>query len=94
MVTTQCVTGQAEVGLYETGNTARQAGAIIANDITPEAAFVKLSWLLANEDRWPRKARQAARGGPGRIGAIRTAMLTEMAGEVTENADLRSVMGV
>lgn len=93
VVTTQCVTGQAEVGLYETGEAARHSRAIIANDMTPEAAFVKLSWLLANEQRWPRKAHQALRGGPGRIGAIRTAMLTDMAGEVTDNTGLRSVLG-
>jgi L-asparaginase len=89
VITTQCVTGQAEVGLYETGDAARQARAIVANDMTPEAAYVKLAWVLGNGQAWPKKAIQALRGGPGRIGAIRTVMLTPIAGELVTNADLR-----
>lgn len=94
VITTQCVTGQAEVGLYETGSAAKTAGAIIVNDMTPEAAFVKLSWLLANQQCWPRKAKQAARGGPGFIGAVRTAMLNNLTGEITENPELYGLLGL
>jgi L-asparaginase len=85
IVTTQCVTGMAEIGRYETGSKAQEAGAIIANDMTPEAAFVKLAWLLANQDRWPSDARRAVQGKPGRIRAIARAMLWPYAGEITAN---------
>jgi L-asparaginase len=84
-VTTQCVVGQAEMGMYETGSAARKAGAIILNDMTLESAFVKLSWILANESQWPKAALRAKRGGPGRIVAIRNAMITDYCGEITEN---------
>lgn len=84
-VTTQCVVGQAEMGMYETGSAARQAGAIILNDMTPETAFVKLSWILANESEWPKTALRAKRGGPGTIVAIRNAMIKDYCGEITEN---------
>jgi len=88
VVTTQCVTGQAEPGTYSTGTAAKTAGAIIANDLTPEAAYVKLSWLLANEDVWPASAKRALRGGPGFLGAIRHAMLTDYVGEIEPNSKL------
>ena len=93
VVTTQCVTGLAEIDEYETGSAAHLAGAIIANDLTPESALVKLSWVLANQDLWPPKASQAARGSPGRLGAIKFAMLTPMAGEIMTNPKRRSVYG-
>jgi L-asparaginase/Glu-tRNA(Gln) amidotransferase subunit D len=69
VVTTQCPRGLAEPGLYETGERARAAGAIVAGDMTTEAAFVKLSWLIGNGERG--------------MAALRRAMLTPVAGEVT-----------
>jgi len=87
-ITTQCVIGQAEMGMYETGTAAQRAGAMILNDMIPETAFVKLSWLLANESEWPTDAKRAMRGGPGRMAALRKAMLTNLAGEITENQSL------
>ncbi len=93
VVTTQCVVGRAEHNAYQAGGAAARAGAIIANDLTPECAAVKLSWLLANEDRWPAQAKRALRGGPGRMGAIRTAMLTDLVGEVTSNRELKGLFG-
>jgi L-asparaginase/Glu-tRNA(Gln) amidotransferase subunit D len=93
VVTTRCVVGQAEGG-YATGHAARRAGAIIANDLTPECAFVKLAWVLgnlANPDVLPRDAQRAGRGGPGRLGMVRKAMLTPLAGEITDNATMEAV---
>lgn len=88
VITTQCVTGQAEPGTYRSGTAAQDAGAIIANDLTPEAAYVKLSWLLANDDAWPSISKRALRGGPGFLGAIRHAMLMNFVGEIEQNSKL------
>lgn len=76
VVTTQCPRGLAEPGLYDAGARARAAGAIVANDMTTEAAFAKLSWLLAALGR----PRDGARG----MAAIRRGMLTPYAGEIRE----------
>jgi len=90
VITTQCVTGQAEFSMYEAGHAARNAGAIIANDMTPETAYVKMSWILANEQFWPNDAKRAARGGPGWLEGVKKAMISNMVGEITENPVLNS----
>lgn len=90
VITTQCVTGQAEFSMYEAGHAARNAGAIIANDMTPETAYVKMSWILANEQFWPNDAKRAARGGPGWLEGVKKAMISNMAGEITENPVMNS----
>lgn len=83
-ITTQCNSGQADPGMYEAGEAARRAGAIICNDMSSETAFVKLSWLLANEDRWPAAA-QAVRQQGQRLEAVRIAMMEDLAGEIGRN---------
>lgn len=72
VVTTQCPHGLAEPGLYETGTRARAAGAIVANDMTTEAALVKLSWLLGR--------------GTRALPALERAMRTPLAFEITPRA--------
>lgn len=44
--TTQCHQGTVLLSHYATGSALAAAGCISADDITPEAAFTKLSWLL------------------------------------------------
>lgn len=83
-ITTQCNSGQADPGRYEAGEAARRAGAIICNDMSSETAFVKLSWLLPNEDRWPAAAQAARQQGP-RLEAVRIAMMKDLAGEIGRN---------
>lgn len=47
VVTSQCEMGSAE-GLYPSGKQLLSAGAIMAHDMTAEAALVKLMWTLGN----------------------------------------------
>lgn len=46
VVCTQCVFGSTQMDLYHVGRAALEAGAIPALDMTPEAALVKLMWVL------------------------------------------------
>lgn len=46
VVCTQCLVGSTEMELYRVGRAALQAGAVPALDMTPEAALVKLMWVL------------------------------------------------
>lgn len=46
VVCTQCFLGSTEMELYQVGRAALEAGAIPAMDMTPEAAMVKLMWIL------------------------------------------------
>jgi L-asparaginase/Glu-tRNA(Gln) amidotransferase subunit D len=85
VVTTQCPRGLAESGLYDTGARARAAGAIVADDMTTEAAFVKLSWLLSMPDYdYRRREKESATARARRMRAIARAMLTPVAGEIRQ----------
>ncbi len=46
VVSTQCIVGSTQMEIYEVGRCALEAGAIPALDMTPEAAMVKLMWVL------------------------------------------------
>lgn len=50
VVCTQCIVGSTEMELYQVGRAALDAGAIPAMDMTPEAALVKLMWVLGQTD--------------------------------------------
>lgn len=47
LVSTQCIYGTTRMYLYEVGQMAIKLGVIPTGDMTPEAAFVKLKWVLA-----------------------------------------------
>jgi hypothetical protein len=57
--------------------------------MTPEMATVKLSWLLANEEKWHEspEARRALRRGKPKD-ALRYAMLHAYCGELASNQRL------
>ena len=67
VVTTQCVEGSTRL-IYEVGQTAVEAGAIPAFDMTSEAATTKLMWALAQT---------------GGLAEIKKIMRTNFAGEIS-----------
>lgn len=55
--TTQCHQGTVDLGEYATGNALKEAGCTGGFDITPEAAFTKLIWLLGDSSLSPSQVR-------------------------------------
>ena len=48
VVSSQCAFGQADLSIYAVGRAAMDVGAMSANDMTSETAFVKLAWILGH----------------------------------------------
>jgi glutamyl-tRNA(Gln) amidotransferase subunit D len=48
VVSSQCTFGQTDLSVYDVGRAAMQVGAMGAHDMTSEAAFVKLAWVLGH----------------------------------------------
>ena len=48
VIVSQCMTGAADLSLYQVGKEASMAGAISGGDMLPETAVVKLMWALGN----------------------------------------------
>jgi glutamyl-tRNA(Gln) amidotransferase subunit D len=55
VMTTQCMQGRVCDRVYDTGRDLLSAGVIEGGDMLPEAALVKMMWVLGNE-RDPEKA--------------------------------------
>lgn len=70
VVCTRCLLGSTEMERYQIGRAALDAGAIPAMDMTPEAAHVKLMWVL---------------GQTGDMKTIESLMLKSFAGEIREH---------
>jgi glutamyl-tRNA(Gln) amidotransferase subunit D len=56
-VASQCLNGRTNMRVYETGRQLLDAGAIEAEDMLPETAYVKLAWALSTAED-PPEARQ------------------------------------
>jgi L-asparaginase/Glu-tRNA(Gln) amidotransferase subunit D len=54
---TQCLEGEVEAH-YVAGSQLVDAGVVVAGDMTPEAALVKLGWLLAQPNTTPSNVRK------------------------------------
>ncbi len=67
VMTSQCLFGRVNMNVYTTGRKLLAAGVIPGEDMLPETAFVKLSWVLART----RDLRE-----------VRRLMLTNLAGEI------------
>ncbi len=50
VIASQCIWGRINMNVYRTGIELLRAGAISAEDMTPETAYVKLSWVLGQTD--------------------------------------------
>jgi len=50
VMTTQCFWGSVNLNVYSTGRKLLRAGVIPGYDMLPEVAWIKLMWVLANED--------------------------------------------
>lgn len=50
VIASQCIWGRINMNVYRTGVELLRAGAISAEDMTPETAYVKLSWVLGQTD--------------------------------------------
>jgi len=67
VMTSQCLFGRVNMYVYSTGRLYLEAGVIPGEDMLPEVAYVKLSWILA-------KTRD--------LNEVRRLMLTNIAGEI------------
>jgi len=74
VITTQTLFGRVNLNVYSTGRRMLQAGVIPAEDMLPETAFVKLSWVLA-------RTRD--------MDEVRRLMLTNLAGEINPRHELK-----
>ncbi|AFK50477.1 glutamyl-tRNA(Gln) amidotransferase subunit D [Thermogladius calderae 1633] len=68
VMTSQCLFGRVNLNVYSTGRRLLEAGVIPAEDMLPEVAYVKLSWVLASKTR--------------DIAEVRKWMLTNLEGEI------------
>jgi len=77
VITSQCLYGRTHPTIYRNTRELLSRGAIYAEDILPETAYVKLSWVL---------------GQTKEMEKIREMMLTNYAGEITERIDPRAFL--
>jgi glutamyl-tRNA(Gln) amidotransferase subunit D len=56
-MTSQCLHGRVCDRVYDTGRDLLAAGVIEGNDMIPEAALVKMMWVLGNEQDAEKAAR-------------------------------------
>jgi len=75
IMASQCVNGAVNMNVYSTGRDLLQMGVLPAQDMTPEAAYIKMMWILGHTAD-PRE--------------VRRLFLTDLAGEMDQPVDLRA----
>ena len=68
VMTSQCLFGRIDMFVYSTGRRLIEAGVIPGNDMLPETAYVKLSWILGSKTR--------------NLDEVKELMTTNLAGEM------------
>ncbi|UCG95413.1 MAG: Glu-tRNA(Gln) amidotransferase subunit GatD [archaeon] len=48
VITSQCLSGRVNMNVYSYGRELEELGIVCGNDMLPEAAYIKLAWLLGN----------------------------------------------
>ncbi|WP_440059864.1 Glu-tRNA(Gln) amidotransferase subunit GatD [Thermogladius sp. 4427co] len=74
VMTSQCLFGRVNLNVYSTGRRLLEAGVIPLEDMLPEVAYVKLSWVLGSKTR--------------NISEVRKWMLTNLEGEINDRHSL------
>ncbi len=74
VMTSQCIWGRVNMNVYSTGVELLKAGVIPGEDMLPETAFVKLSWVLAKTED---------------LEEIRRLMLTNISGEINPHSSAK-----
>ena len=73
-MTSQCLYGRVNMNVYSTGREILNAGVISGLDMTPETAYVKLSWVL---------------GQSNNIQEVKKLMNQNIAGEFNEKSSIK-----
>ncbi|HUR63801.1 MAG TPA: hypothetical protein VM241_04895, partial [Candidatus Thermoplasmatota archaeon] len=75
IMASQCINGSVNMNVYSTGRDLLQMGVLPAQDMTPEAAYIKMMWILGHTSD-PKE--------------VRKLFLTDLAGEMDAPVDLRA----
>ncbi|MFQ6010425.1 MAG: Glu-tRNA(Gln) amidotransferase subunit GatD [Candidatus Aenigmatarchaeota archaeon] len=63
VMTSQCIDGRINMNVYASGRRLQEIGVVPGEDMLPETAFIKLSWLLANEKKNAKKLMRTSIAG-------------------------------
>ena len=74
VIASQCIYGKVNLNVYSTGRNLAKANVISSGDMTPETAYVKLSWALGQSDI---------------LEEVKKIMNTNIAGELSEKSSIK-----
>ncbi|MCL2157285.1 MAG: Glu-tRNA(Gln) amidotransferase subunit GatD [Methanobrevibacter sp.] len=74
VMTSQCLYGKVNMNIYSTGRKLANANVISGGDMTPETAYVKLSWALGQSEK---------------VEEVKKIMTTDIAGELSKKSSIK-----